>query len=455
MKETIKKIVPYTYRHNFIKITLQKHKKLNKRKIFNDPVYGFISIHSDLIFDIIEQPVFQRLRRIRQMGLADYVYLGAHHTRFHHALGAMHLMECTLKSLESKGHKISAHEWESALLGILLHDIGHGPCSHALEYSILSDVRHETLSVLIMEKLNLDFGGALDTALQMFKGTYPRPFFNQLISGQLDIDRLDYLNRDSFFTGVSEGTIGSERIIKMLDIVNDELVVEEKGIYSIENFLNARRLMYWQVYLHKTAISAEKMLIQIIRRAKELLKNKENVLASPPLSLFLREHVRKEDFLRNPVYLHTFQQLDDHDIWGSIKWWTSHPDFILSSLSRMLLERRLFSIQLSAEKPDREFVKNIRQSLASHYDLKGEEVSYFCLEGSISNAAYATQESGINILTKKGECIDIAIASDLPNIKAMSKIVKKYYVCWGKEEKIAQVQRSETGAPYTHNYLDA
>ncbi|MDJ1483458.1 HD domain-containing protein [Cytophagaceae bacterium YF14B1] len=406
---------------------------MNKRKIFNDPVYGFISIHSDLIFDIIEQPVFQRLRRIRQMGLADYVYLGAHHTRFHHALGAMHLMESTLKSLCSKGHEITDHEWESALLGILLHDVGHGPCSHALEYSILSDVKHESLSLLIMQRLNKTFNGALDTALQMFNGTYPRRFFNQLITGQLDIDRLDYLNRDSFFTGVSEGTIGSERIIKMLDIVNDNLVVEEKGIYSIENFLNARRLMYWQVYLHKTAISAETMLIQVIRRARELTHAGIEVFASPPLSLFLKESVRMESFLNDPVYLQTFQCLDDYDIWGSVKIWINHSDFILSSLSRMLLERKLFRITLSSEKPSREFSKTIKNQLSTFYRIPSKDMHYLYIEGSTSNAAYLSQGTGINILTKKGKILDIALASDLPNIKAMSKIVRKYYACWAKE----------------------
>ncbi len=406
---------------------------MNKRKIFNDPVYGFISIHSDLIFDIIEQPVFQRLRRIRQMGLADYVYLGAHHTRFHHALGAMHLMECTLESLRSKGHEITDHEWESALIGILLHDVGHGPCSHALEYSLLSGVRHESLSLLIMQKLNQKFGGALDTALQMFSGTYPRRFFNQLIAGQLDIDRLDYLNRDSFFTGVSEGTIGSERIIKMLASVNDELVVEEKGIYSIENFLNARRLMYWQVYLHKTAISAETMLIQVIKRARELTQSGSEVFASPPLALFLREHVHMNHFLENPVYLQTFQCLDDYDIWGAVKIWINHSDRILATLSRMLLERKLFRIVLSPEKPEKEFGKKIKNQLGNYYHLPAKNLHYFYVEGSTSNAAYLAQGTGITILTKKGQLVDIAVASDLPNIKAMSKIVRKYYACWAKE----------------------
>ena len=406
---------------------------MNKRKLFNDPVYGFITIHSDLVFDIIEQPVFQRLRRIRQMGLADYVYLGAHHTRFHHALGAMHLMECTLESLRAKGHDISEHEWESALLAILLHDVGHGPCSHALEFSILSGVKHESLSLLIMRQLDAQFNGALGTAIQMFSGTYPRKFFNQLIASQLDIDRLDYLNRDSFFTGVTEGTVGAERIIKMLDVANNELVVEEKGIYSIENFLNARRLMYWQVYLHKTAISAETMLIQIIRRAKELAKSGAEVFASPALALFLHPPVRNADFTDNPAYLRAFGQLDDYDIWGAVKIWTQHPDFTLATLSRMLLERKLFRIVLAAEKPEPEFVAGIQARLSEYYGLESRNLPYFCIEGSTSNAAYLAGGTGINILTKKGKITDIAEASDLPNIKAMSKPVKKYYVCWARE----------------------
>ncbi len=406
---------------------------MNKRKLFNDPVYGFISIHSDLVFDIIEQPVFQRLRRIRQMGLADYVYLGAHHTRFHHALGAMHLMECTLESLCAKGHDISDHEWESALLAILLHDVGHGPCSHALEFSILSGVKHESLSLLIMRQLDAQFNGALGTAIQMFSGTYPRQFFNQLIASQLDIDRLDYLNRDSFFTGVTEGTVGAERIIKMLDVVDNALVVEEKGIYSIENFLNARRLMYWQVYLHKTAISAETMLIQIIRRAKELAKGGVEVFASPALALFLHPPVRTADFTDNPAYLQAFGQLDDYDIWGAVKIWTQHPDFTLATLSRMLLERKLFKIVLTAEKPEPAFVDGIRARVGKYYGLENRNLPYFCIEGSTSNAAYLAEGTGINILTKKGEITDIAEASDLPNIKAMSKLVKKHYVCWARE----------------------
>ncbi len=414
-------------------ITLQPPARLNKRKLINDPVYGFVNIPTDLIFDIIEQPLFQRLRRIKQMGLCDYVYPGALHTRFHHALGAMHLMSVTLDSLCAKGHDISDKEYESAMIAILLHDVGHGPFSHALEHSILDGVRHETLSYLLMQKLNGQLGGPLEMALQMFNGTYPRKFFCQLVASQLDIDRLDYLNRDSFFTGVSEGTIGAHRIIKMLDIVADRLVVEEKGIYSIENFLNARRLMYWQVYLHKTTISAEMMLVGVIRRARELLLRGEEVPATPDLHLFIRKEVRIEEFERDPRYLEAFIGLDDSDIWNAVKMWTRHPDRVLSVISRMLLERKLFKILLTPDPPEEARVREVAGRLRTEFGITDEELPYFLISGSTSNAAYTAGGDKIDVLTKKGEIMDIAEASDLPNIKAMSKIVKKYYLCWPKQ----------------------
>jgi HD superfamily phosphohydrolase len=406
---------------------------LNKRKLINDPVYGFVNIPTDLIFDIIEQPLFQRLRRIKQMGLADYVYPGALHTRFHHAIGAMHLMSITLDSLCAKGHDITDKEYESAMVTILMHDAGHGPFSHALENSILTGVKHETLSYLLIKRLNSQLGGGLEMALQMFNGTYPRKFFCQLIASQLDIDRLDYLNRDSFFTGVSEGTIGAHRIIKMLDIVDDRLVVEEKGIYSIENFLNARRLMYWQVYLHKTTISAEMMLVAVIRRAKELLQRGREVYASPDLHLFIRNDVRIEEFESKPEYLDAFIQLDDSDIWSAVKMWTRHPDRVLSEISRMLLDRRLYKIILSSEKPEKARLREIETQLLTGYGITREELPYFLISGTTSNAAYTADGDKIDVLTKKGKIMDIAEASDLPNIKAMSKIVKKYYLCWPRQ----------------------
>ncbi len=405
---------------------------MNKKKLFNDPVYGFVTIHSDLLFDIIEEPLFQRLRRIKQLGLTDYVYPGALHTRFHHALGAMHLMGVTLNTLRSKGHDISEKEFESALIAILLHDVGHGPFSHALEASILTGVHHERLSYLFMRSLNRKFSGSLEMCLQMFNNTYPRPFFHQLISSQLDIDRLDYLQRDCYFTGVSEGTIGADRIIKMLDIVDERIVVEEKAIYSIESFLSARRFMYWQVYLHKTTISAEEMLIQTIKRARYLALQGEELFGTPALLKFIRQSVQLHDFECDESCLHAFASIDDYDIWGAIKMWINHPDKVLATISRMLLDRKIFKVILSTEKPAQRLANSISKQLVRQFELSKEEASYFLIQGSTSNAAYLAGGETINVLTKKGEIIDIAQASDLPNIKTMSKIVKKYYICWPK-----------------------
>jgi uncharacterized protein len=405
---------------------------LNKYKIINDPVYGFVTIYSELIFDLIEHPYFQRLRRIQQLGLTSLIYPGALHTRFHHALGAMHLMSITLDNLRSKGHTISDQEYEASLAAILLHDVGHGPFSHALEYSLLHNTGHEAVTLEFLKFFNEQFEGKLELAIRIFTGQYERKFFHQLVSSQLDIDRLDYLKRDSFFTGVSEGTIGADRIIKMLDVHKGELVVEEKGIYSIENFLNARRLMYWQVYLHKATVSSEKMLIQIIRRAKDLQQKGEQVFATPALQVFLEQPVTLESFQNSEHYLKAFAQLDDYDIWGSVKVWASHPDRILSLLSNMLLERKLFRVVLSNEKFEAGQVKQIKQKIRQEYGLRKEEVNYFFSEGHISNAAYLAKEQNINVLSKSGKVMDIAQASDLPNIKAMSKIVKKFYLCWPK-----------------------
>jgi uncharacterized protein len=405
---------------------------LNKKKIFNDPVYGFVTISSDLIFDIIEHPYFQRLRRIKQLGLTDFVYPGALHTRFHHALGAMHLMSITLDNLRSKGHEISTQEYEASLIAILLHDVGHGPFSHALEYSLLPGIKHEHISYIIMNFFNSLFNNQLDLTLKIFTNQYERKFFHQLVSSQLDIDRLDYLKRDSFFTGVTEGKIGADRIIKMLDVRNDRIVVEEKGIYSIENFLSARRLMYWQVYLHKTTVSSEKMLIQLIRRAKHLAQKGVEVFASPSLKLFLGKDVYPDDFRESPEYLKAYASLDDYDIWGAIKLWSYHSDFILSSLSNMLLERKLFKVKLSNDPIDQEIIHKLEKKISTHYPIDEDEVSYFLVHGSMSNAAYIAAGQEINILTKKGEILDVAKASDLPNIMAMSKIVKKNYLCWSK-----------------------
>ena len=405
---------------------------MNKKKIFNDPVYGFINIGSDFIFDIIEHPYFQRLRRIKQLGLTDYVYPGALHTRFHHALGAMHLMGEALHHLRSKGHTISEKEFEAAQVAILLHDIGHGPFSHALESSIFNNVPHELLSLLLMEELNKEHNQRLSLAIQMFKNQYPRPFFNQLISGQLDIDRLDYLQRDCFFTGVSEGTIGADRIIKMLDVVDETLVVEEKGIYSIENFLNARRLMYWQVYLHKTSIAAEEMLILIFKRARALAEKGVSIFSSPELGTFLQKNYNINEIKADLSLLKTFASLDDIDVWGAIKIWQHHEDNVLSYLSQSLVNRQLFKIRLSNETFDKSLITSIRGGIEDKFGIKKKEAGFLFSNGSITNAGYIAKGNNINILTKKGTLLDVAQASDLPNIKAISKIVKKYYLCHPK-----------------------
>lgn len=405
---------------------------MNKKKILNDPVYGFITIPNEVIFDLIEHPYVQRLRRIKQLGMSELVYPGALHTRFHHALGAMHLMGQALQNLRAKGHAISEAELEAAQIAILLHDVGHGPFSHVLEHTLLDQVPHEKISLLFMQDLNRQFGGALQLAIQMFSNQYERKFFNQLISSQLDMDRLDYLNRDCFFTGVSEGSIGSERIIKMLDVVDNELVVEEKGIYSIENFLTARRLMYWQVYLHKTSICAETMLIQILRRAKDLVGLGHEVFVTPALGRFLNQNVNLDTFRQDPQCMLDFSQLDDYDVWACIKMWTQNPDAVLSTLSRMLLERKLFKIIFSDNRPNQEQVTLIKEELQLTTKAKPDELTYLVVEGKTSNAAYMAGKQKIMIKTKQGILKDIAEASDLPTIKALSKIVRKYYICWGK-----------------------
>ena len=405
---------------------------MNKKKIINDPVYGFISIRSELIFDLIQHPYFQRLRYIKQLGLAELVYPGAQHTRFHHAIGAMHLMGRALENLRNKGIDISGKEFESAQVAILLHDIGHGPLSHTLEETLLSGVNHESLSYLFMKALNKEFGGALEMALQFFRNSYPRKFFNQLISSQLDIDRLDYLKRDSFFTGVMEGTVGVDRIIALLNVVDDQLVVEEKGIFSIESFLHARRLMYWQVYLHKTSVSAERMLVNIIKRAQYLFDAGEDLMASEALKVFLKQHPTISEFTDSSRLLDTFGQLDDNDIWGAIKLWRDHRDEILSGLCNRLLMRELFQINLTIEPIRKSEIEKVREQIHKAFGILRKDANYLFSHGSVSNEAYVTGGKPINVLTKSGLVVDIAQASDLPSIKAISKIVEKNYLCWPK-----------------------
>jgi uncharacterized protein len=411
--------------------TYQMSGTLKRHKILNDPVYGFITIPSELIFSIIDHPYFQRLRRIKQLGLTDYVYPGALHTRFHHAIGAMHLMSITLDNLRHKGIEISEEEYEAGLIAILLHDIGHGPFSHALEFTILQNIPHEALSLLVIQKLNKELNNQLDLSIRIFKGEYERKFFNQLVSSQLDIDRLDYLQRDCFFTGVSEGAIGADRIIKMMDIKDDRLVIEEKGIYSIENFLSARRLMYWQVYLHKTTVSAEKMMISLINRAKYLVQNGVKLQASDELLFFLSSNYSLQDFEIQEILMDNFLVMDDFDIWGAIKLWKNNDDYILRNLSNMFLRRNLFKINLQNEEFSSDEIEQQKQKIIERLMIPESDLPYFFNFGVLSNHAYLNTEQ-IFILTKKGNIMDVAHAADLPNIKAMSKIVKKHYICHAK-----------------------
>ncbi len=405
----------------------------NKKKILNDPVYGFISIQDDLIFDLIEHRYFQRLRRIKQLGLTHLVYPGALHTRFHHAIGTMHLMHQAIEVLRSKGHEITRDEENGALIAILLHDIGHGPYSHTLENSIVAEISHEELSLIFMEQLNTEFSGALSTAIAIFKNDYPKHFLHQLVSSQLDMDRLDYLKRDSFFTGVSEGVINTDRIIKMLDMVDDELVVEAKGIYSVEKFIIARRLMYWQVYLHKTVLSAENMLMQVIRRARFLALNGEKLFATDPFGMFLQNEIGKDDFIKNPSILETFGELDDFDVFASIKMWTKANDKVLSTLSQNLVNRQLFRNEIQNKPFSRELVTGLKQKTATLYGISAADADYFVFSDIARNSAYNPFNDRINILFRDGKVQDITEASDQLNIEILSKTVTKYFLCYPKQ----------------------
>jgi uncharacterized protein len=403
---------------------------LNKKKIINDPVYGFITIPTDLIFDLIEHPYFQRLRYIKQLGMTHLVYPGALHTRFHHALGAMHLMKLAIETLRSKGHEITPEEEEGASIAILLHDIGHGPFSHALEHTIVTGISHEHISTLLMDKLNRQFGGRLELALEIFNKRYHKSFLHQLVSGQLDLDRMDYLNRDSFFTGVSEGVISSDRIIKMLDVAEGQLVIEEKGIYSIEKFLIARRLMYWQVYLHKTVIAGEQMLVKILERAKELAGSGKRLFATPCFAHFLNNSVTREQFMSDPEHLRHFSALDDHDIFTSIKVWANDDDLILSMLCRQLISRDLYKVEISSEAPTLERIGNLVEKVIEKYNLDEDDASYFIFTDTIKNNAYRVGDGNINILKKDKTVEDITLAADNSNIEALAKTVKKYVLCY-------------------------
>jgi HD superfamily phosphohydrolase len=404
--------------------------KSNKLKIVNDPIYGFITIPSTLIFDLIEHPYFQRLRRISQMGMSYLVYPGAHHTRFHHALGAMFLMQKAIQVLCFKGVEISEEEKEALLVAILLHDIGHGPFSHAMEHSIVENISHEEISLLFMEELNTIFNDRLTLAITIFKNEYDRTFLHQLISSQLDMDRLDYLRRDSFYTGVSEGSINSERLIAMLYVKDDRLVVEEKGIYSVEKFIVARRLMYWQVYLHKTGLVAEQLLMRLLKRAKVLTSRGEALSASKALSYFLNSSIAAKDF--DSKVLEQFSKLDDYDIVGAMKSWQYHTDFVLRTLSTMLLNRDLLKIKMkNKEIPPHKISEKIQQVMLQ-YELTEDEASYFVFSDTISNQAYHMDKDTINLITKTGKVIDVARASDQLNLEALSKKVTKYYLCYPK-----------------------
>lgn len=400
----------------------------NKKKIINDPVFGFINIPGTLLYNLLQHPYLQRLTRIKQLGLSSYVYPGAQHTRFQHSLGAMYLMTEAIKTLKSKGISISQHETEAACAAILLHDVGHGPFSHALEGMIIPHLSHEEITLRIMQKINKEYEGKLDLALEIFQNTYHKTFLHQLVSGQLDMDRLDYLRRDSFFTGVTEGNIGSARIIKMLNIKNDTLVVEAKGIYSIENFLMNRRLMYWQVYFHKTAFAIEKMLIKTIERAKIIAKQDSTLFGTPSLLFFLRQ----EDNLTNDSALDLFLNLDDTDIMCSIKQWINHPDTILSTLSYGIIHRKLFKIEVSNEPFSKAKIEAKITEIAQHLGINHMDATYFVSVNNVSINMYHNNEDSITILHKDGSIKPISQTSDMLDIRILSREVTKYYFSYYK-----------------------
>jgi HD superfamily phosphohydrolase len=410
----------------------------NKRKIINDPVYGFISIPGDLIYDIVGHPWFQRLRNIKQLGLTSFVYPGANHSRFQHCLGALYLMETALATLKSKNVEISDMEEEAALVAILLHDIGHGPFSHALETSLINGIDHEALSLLLMERMNETFSGRLDLAIEIFKGTYNRRFLHELIAGQMDMDRLDYLKRDSFFTGVIEGSVGSDRIIRMLNVVDGRLVIDEKGIYSVEKFLIARRLMYWQVYMHKTVLSSESLLENVLARAKELAMKGIDLYATPALRFFLYNNIGPEELENRGVFTPgliaaNFTRLDDSDILSSAKYWADHDDPVLADLAGRLISRNLLAVELQNRPFPEDRIEELREKARVMMKIDQQISRYYIFTDSISNLTYAPDAPEVRILLKNGKTAGIREVSDMFDHDLLSEKVTKYFLCYPKE----------------------
>jgi len=403
---------------------------IQKRKIVNDPVFGFINAPEGLLLDIINHPYMQRLARIKQMGLSSVVYPGAQHTRFQHSLGAFYLMSEALLHLSAKGIEITNDEAEAVEAAILMHDLGHGPFSHVLETVIVSGISHEEISLMLMNRMNTEMGGKLDLAIKIFKDEYPKRFLHQLVSGQLDVDRLDYLRRDSFYTGVVEGNIGSARIIKMLDVKDDHLVIESKGLYSIENFLTARRLMYWQVYLHKTSVSCEQMLVKTLLRAKDLAQKGIDLFCSPALGYFLYNNISKSSSFSEEQCLKHFVDLDDSDIWCALKVWSSHSDKILSRLSSDIINRRIFKVEITDVPVGENKITALQERIAAAMNITLEEASYFFAIHPIEKNMYDEKDDSIDIIYKDGRIKNIAEASDMLNISLLSKKIRKYYLCY-------------------------
>jgi len=405
-----------------------------RKKIINDPLYGFITIGSDLLMKLVEHPYFQRLRRIKQLGMINLVYPGAEHTRFHHALGAMHLMEKAIEVLRQKNIAISDDEKEAAMIAMMLHDIGHGPFSHTLEFSIVPELKHEEISLLYFKELNQQFDGQLSLAQEIFCNNHPKKFLHELVSSQLDVDRLDYLTRDSFYTGVSEGIVGLERIIQMLHVKDDQLLIEEKGIYSIEKFMIARRLMYWQVYLHKTALAADALLINILRRARHLIAQGQTIFQPMALYPFLKDNLHPDQFAEKGEFIRLFSLLDDHDIWTSIKNWAHADDRILRELCDKLLNRKLLKTQIQKEPFTQNEIDSIKKGILDQYDWldNPQDGSYFFHQGEVNNAAYENLKNPIKIYRKDGTSVNLAEASDNYNMGIIGQKVVKYYICTPK-----------------------